>query len=258
MENFVLYCKSWSGDLERCINLSKSIQRHNIDKIPFYLSVPQNEVSLFKEKLPYFDEIIADESYCEINKGWNGQQFVKALFYKTNISRFYLSIDSDSYFFKDFYLSDFMYSDIIPYMVIHSNETFYSFWDRYKDKFHWDARLGHENEYKSIMNHFGRSGKIYDYSPSPFIWDTDVWQWLDNEWGIINLFKKHCNELKWYGEGALAKGVAMMPTGPLFACMHYPEQYEVYKTTLGYTEEHFHPQYLGMVMQSNWGSPLKF
>ena len=257
MHKFVLYCKSYRGDFQRLVNLSLSIKEHNKDNLPFYISVPKNDLQLAKETIPYYTEIIVDEEYAPLNEGWHGQQFVKAYFYKTNISRFYLSIDSDSYFFKDFYLSDFMITDDIPYMVMHSNESFYNFWDRYAYKFPYDARKTHEDEYKSIKSHFGNVGKIYDFSPSPFIWDTEVWKWLEETYGIINLFQKHCNELKWYGEGAIAMGASFYPCGPLFACMHYKEQYKMYQE-MGYGEKHFHPQYLGMVMQSNWGAPIKY
>jgi hypothetical protein len=142
-------------------------------------------------------------------------------------------------------------------MIMHNNETFYSFWDRYKDLFPYDARETHEMEYKSIKEHLGNGGKIYDFGPAPFIWDCEVWKWLDKTYGIHTLFQKHCNELKWYGEGAIASGASFYPCGPLFQCMHYEQQYQMYKG-LGYEEEHFHKQYLGMVMQSNWGAPLKY
>ena len=35
MENLVLYCKSFDRDLDRLINLSKSINKYNKDNIPF-------------------------------------------------------------------------------------------------------------------------------------------------------------------------------------------------------------------------------
>ena len=258
MEKFVLYCKSYRGDLERLINLSISIQEHNKDNLPFYISVPEADVELIKHNVPYFTGVIADESYCSYNEGWHGQQFVKALFYKTGIAKFYLSLDSDSYFFKDFYLSDFMADEDVPYMVMHSNNVFFEWWDRYSYKFNFDARETLESEYRSIKQYLRNGGKVQHYGPAPFIWDTEVWKWLDETYGILQLFRLHCNELKWYGEGAIASGASFYPCGPLFACMHYKEQYRWYKEKLGYYEKHFHPQYLGMVMQSNWDAPLKF
>ena len=56
MENIILFCKSFRGDLARCIELSKSIQQHNKDNIPYYISVPPEDVELFKSQIPHFTE----------------------------------------------------------------------------------------------------------------------------------------------------------------------------------------------------------
>lgn len=257
MNKFVLYCKSYEGDLERVKLLSETIKEHNKDNLPFYISVPEKDVDLFEREVPHFTEVIADESYCTFNEGWAGQQFVKAAFYLTEISEYYLSLDSDSYFFKDFYLSDFMASEDVPYMVMHDNSTFFEWWDRYSYKFQFDARESYEREYLSIKEHLGTGGKVQHYGPAPFIWDTKVWKWLNETYGIKNLFLKHTNELKWYGEGAIAMGASFYPCKPLFKTMHYKEQYKWY-VNQGYQEKHFKNQYLGMVMQSNWDAPLRY
>jgi len=255
--NLILFTKSYRGDLARCVELSKSIQKHNKDNIPFYVSVPEEDIDLFNEELPYFAEVLCDDMITENGQGWVGQQFVKSLVYKLNLCRFYVCIDSDAYFIKDFYKSDFLYSDEIPYMVMHERDDFYEFIDRFPNAAPAGCREGHEAEYRSIMSHFGRTGKIYHYGISPYIWDTKVWEWLDTEWGLNVLFSKHPNELKWYGEGALAFGVPVMPTSPLFKEFHFAGQYQLYKQ-LGWEEEHFKKQYMGIVLQSNWGAPLKY
>ena len=200
MEKFVIYCKSYRGDLERVKLLSETIEKHNKDNIPFIISVPE----------------------------------------------------------KDKYLSDFMASEDVPYMVMHSHNVFWEWWDRYSYKFSFDARESYEKEYLSIKEHLGNGGKVQHYGPAPFIWDTKVWKWLNDTHGITNVFKKHFNELKWYGEAAIASGANFYPCAPLFACMHYKEQYKMYKDNWDYQEKHFHNQYLGIVMQSNWDAPLKF
>ena len=255
---FVLYCKSYRGDLERVKLLSETIEKHNKENLPFIISVPEEDKELFESDVPYYTEVIADESYCGFNKGWHGQQFVKASFFLTEIAEYYLCIDSDSYFFKDFYLSDFMASEDTPYLIMHSHNVFWEWWDRYSYKFNFDARESYKKEYLSIKEHLGTGGKVQHYGPSPFIWDTKVWKWLNLKYGISNLFHKHTNELKWYGEGAIASGANFYPCAPLMACMHYKEQYKMYKEDWDYQEKHFHNQYLGIVMQSNWDAPLKF
>ena len=259
--NLVLYCKSYSGDLERLKNLTESIEKHNKDNIPFYVSVPHKEQTLFQKELPSWVNLIDDEQvyYSPVKgiQGWKQQQYVKARFYLTGISRYYVSIDSDSYFFKDFYIHDFMFTEEIPYMVMHKGVSLHEWFDRFEELFPFDMRRTNEEEYHSIKQHLDSGGPHWDFSPSPFVWDTKVWQWLDKEYNIEKLFQKHTNELKWYGEGAIKMGAEFWPTEPLFACMHYPQQYQYYKQ-LGWEEKHFHKQYLGMVMQSNWGAPVKF
>ena len=262
MHNLILYCKSYSGDLDRLINLTNSIEKHNVDNIPFYVSVPYNEKRLFEDKLATWVEIIDDELvyYPPVNpiRGWHQQQLVKAKFYLSGISRYYVSIDSDSYFFKDFTTEDFMVNLNTPYLVMHTGVSLHEWWDRYgKEHYNFDIRKTNEEEGLSIQQTLGTNGKIWDFSPSPFVWDCEVWKWLDKKWGIDTLFSKHPNELKYYGQAAILSGAQFQQTDPLFACMHYPEQYQHYKN-LGYTEENFKSQYLGMVMQSNWNAPIKF
>jgi hypothetical protein len=254
MLKIVLYCKSYSGDLNRCIELSKSINQYNKDNIPFYISVPKNEINLFKNKIPYYDEIIEDESVSNLNDGWVGQQYVKALFYKLGISKFYINLDSDCYFFKNFYIKDFVGANNIPYLVMHYRETFYEFVDKFDPR---SIREVHEKRYDNIKNYFGRKGKTYHYGISPMVWDTEVWEQIDKDHNIDKLFKIYPNELKWYGEAMLYYKKPFMPTGPYFKEFHYDGQYWLYKD-LGYTEEHFKKQYMGIVLQSNWNAPLKY
>jgi len=64
----ILFCKSYRGDLLRFQRLWGSIQKHNVEKIPFYASVPAEDLSLFRQEISNSQEIhwLTDE---EINKG---------------------------------------------------------------------------------------------------------------------------------------------------------------------------------------------
>lgn len=189
MENIILFIKSYRGDLQRCVALTESIAKFNRDNIPVYLSVPTDDIELFKQNTPFYTEIISDDTITSNSNGWVGQQMVKSLVYKLDLCRFYVCLDSDVYFFKDFYIKDFLYKDDVPYMIMHERDDFYEFVDRFPELNTYDVRAGHEAEYKSIMAHFGREGKIYHYGISPYIWDTKVWEWLDTKWGLDTLFK---------------------------------------------------------------------
>ena len=104
MENIILFVKSYRGDLQRCVGLAESIEKYNKDSIPCYISVPPEDVELFKSNVSESIKIISDDTIYPNYKGWVGQQFVKSLVYKLNLCRFYVCLDSDVYFFKNFYI----------------------------------------------------------------------------------------------------------------------------------------------------------
>ena len=55
----------------------------------------------------------------------------------------------------------------------------------------------------------------------------------------------------------VSKEIDIIPVEPLFKFFHYGQQYVDYKQR-GFVEDDFKQNYLGIVMQSNWGAPLKF
>ena len=139
MLNFVLYCCTFRKDLLRTVKLAESIHKHNKNKIPFYISVPADDVELFKKYLKEFDVIIFDEKdifvanpklniqqLYEIRGGLR-QQVIKSEFWRLGISENYLVLDSDCIFIKDFLRSDFLAADGNPYTVIYQNKEFFQF-----------------------------------------------------------------------------------------------------------------------------------
>ena len=45
MHPLCLYCKSWLPDLGRVERLARSVERHNTQALPFYVSCPAKEPS---------------------------------------------------------------------------------------------------------------------------------------------------------------------------------------------------------------------
>ena len=57
-----LYCKSYCTDLRRVVRLAESIHRFNEENLPFYVSVPQSDMALFREHLDSLNVLLmADE-----------------------------------------------------------------------------------------------------------------------------------------------------------------------------------------------------
>jgi hypothetical protein len=265
MNKIVLYCKSYLPDLHRVKDLLKSINQHNVDNIPFYISVPSHDVEHFKRELGDSNyTLIKDEDIDSLNQGWKGQQIVKSQFWKLGLCENYVCIDSDCVFIKDFKVSDFMFDDNTPYTVMHEQKELFS-WSVTKIKeLGFDPKEGFINDRQKIMNLFRRNSRHYDFGPSPIIWSSKVWKSLEEKYMIPNnlsfpdLIEYSPSEFSWYGEALLAfKAIDIYPVEPLFKVFHYPQQYIEYRQQ-NITEEMISQNYMGIIMQSNFNGPIKY
>jgi len=266
MNKIVLYTKSYSGDLERLKISIESIKHFNKDNIPYYVSVPSNEIEFFKNNIDcsYVNLISDDDIYHVNTQNWTTQQIVKSNFWRLDLCENYVMLDSDSYFIKDFYISDFMYDESTPYTVIHEQKDLFEWTSKNHLALGFEPFSGFVAQRKEIMNLLGREGKIYDFGPGPIIWSKKVWKSLEDNYIKPNnlkfetLIQSIPSEFTWYGEYLLvSKEIDIIPIEPLFKFFHFAQQYTDYKNQ-GYLEEHFKQNYFGIVMQSNWGAPLKY
>lgn len=261
MNKFVLYCKSHSGDLGRAYILSESIKKYNRDNIPFYISVPREDIDLFKSIISGVD-ILCDDDILHSTTlvglhGWVSQQVVKSLFWKLNLAENYLCLDSDSFFIKDFYLTDFMFDNDTPYTVCHEQKELWNWSVNKAQILGGDPKDRFIQDRTNIMNWFGRSGVILDFGPSPVIWSTKVWKRLElileqNNMNWIDALNLCSSEFTWYGETLLrTQEIRLVPREPLFKVFHYIQQYQEYKTNR-ITVDHISQNYLGILLQSSW------
>jgi hypothetical protein len=268
MRDFVIYCKSYRHDLDRVKVLAESVEKYNEDKIPLYISCPREDYTLFKQNLPtnvniVIDEDIIKESYTQ---SWQVQQIVKAQFWKYIKVKNYLCIDSDSYFIKPFYYSDFMVNDDTPYTVMHQQKNLFQWTSRYSCELGFDPQQGFNATREKIgKGVFGRTFKVnYDFGPSPVIWSSKVWETLEeqyikpNKLNFQDLIQYEASEFTWYGECLLSfRPIEIYPIEPLFLVFHYPQQLKQFYEQ-GYTEKDISKCYMGLVMTSNWNAPLNY
>jgi len=265
----VIYCKSYDGDVFRAKRLLQSINLHNKDNIPIYLSTPAKDQELFKKLLsdiaPY--NWVSDESIILANPNNPAkilektppnlsQQVIKSEFWRLGLCNNYLAIDSDSMFIKDFYISDFIADDGNPYTIFQQSKKFF------QDAINANKLTIYENFQKEshrAKKYFGReTGLDYDFGPSPYIWSEIVWSTLDEKylkpnnktlWDLLN----ECPpENRWYGEALLAtKCITLHPIENLFKVYHYEWEY---KKALRENEtlSSLQHTYLGVISQSNW------
>ena len=176
MLNFVLYCCTFRKDLKRTVKLAQSIERHNKTRIPFYISVPEGDVILFRESLKDFDVIVFDEKdifqanpklniqkLYEIRGGLR-QQVIKSEFWRLGISENYLVLDADCIFIRDFGESDFIVMDDVPYSIIHEGRDLLQATERFGPKKIRQHFLADREPIKAAL---GRSGVTYDFGYAP-------------------------------------------------------------------------------------------
>lgn len=269
MKNIVLYCKSYRGDLDRTMVLADSVVKYNKDNIPFYISVPSQDIAIFKDRLSATAIIISDQEIFHDNvyeQGWITQQIVKSSFWKLKICQNYLMIDSDSYFIKPFYIKDFIVdgTEDAPYTVMHEQKDLFSWTCNKKQVLGFDPMEAFKDCREPIMNLFERKGRLYDFGPGPCIWSSKVWKSLEekylepNNLTLATAIRNIKSEFTWYGEWLLTdKTIPIYPIEPIFKFFHYDQQY-VESKNLGYEEQDYAKVYMGIVMQSNWGAPLKY
>lgn len=271
MERLVIFCKSYKNDVLRAKRLAESVQRYNKDGIPFYLSVPRADSTLFRETLAGLEitllideEILAanpqhTESLIEKMPGNHLQQVVKSEFWRLGVCSNYLMIDSDSYFIRDFAISDFMYEDAVPYTVMHEGKDLLGFAAR---NGLGKIRKNFIKDRSAAQKHFNRPGRIYDFGPTPIICNVNVWRILTEQYAMpkqltfAELITEFPNEMLWYGEALLHyKPIPVIPIEPLFKVFHYREQYEE-SLMLKEDEKILAENYLGIINQSNWDKSL--
>jgi len=267
METIVIYCKSFKRDLERVKIQAESIERFNVDNIPYYVSCPANDYEVFKTALPEFVNLIKDEDIVNktYEQSWHTQQIVKSQFWKYIETANYVCIDSDSYFIRPFHIQDFIAYGDVPYTVMHQQKNLFQWTARYRRQLGFDPQLSFDESRIKIGNIFNRTLKVnYDFGPSPTIWSSKVWQSLDhnylqpNEITFEKLIEYESSEFTWYGESLLAfKPIEIYPIEPLFMVFHFALQYQQFLQQ-EYTEQDIASCYMGIIMTSNWNAPLKY
>jgi hypothetical protein len=273
-QDFVLYCKSYQRDLLRVKRLLESVQKHNVDAIPFYISTPESDQKALFEILGNQNDFlwISDESIVQSNvrapehiqrskPGGIAQQVIKSEFWRLGLAQNYLCIDSDSIFIRDFRKSDFLAPDGNPYTVLHQSKEF----------FQLATNLGHERverdlkiEAETVKALFDRVGPNYYCAPSPFIWSSKVWNSLDQHYlepkgmTLWDLITPNHPESLIYGEALLKyQAIPVRMIEPLFRIYHYDWQYYLSRR-LGETQKKLQQNFIGVIYQSTWQTELDF
>lgn len=273
MKDFVLYCKSYSRDFLRLKRLLESINQFNIEHIDFYISTPRSDKDLLEKFLGKDGYIwVADEDVVAANPhadfakyqampGGLSQQIIKSEFWRLRYAENYLCLDSDCLFIRNFYKSDFLSNNGVPYTVLHQNkELFQLAIDRGYEKVERDLRI----EAERAKEVFDRNGPNFYCAPAPFIWSAKVWQSLETQYlepqgiSLWDFISPELPETLIYGETLLKyRAIPLIAIEPLFRTYHYDWQYFLAKR-LGETKAKVAQNYLGIIYQSAWEIEFHF
>lgn len=264
---FSLYCKSYRTDLRRVIRLAQSVQQFNFERIPFVVSVPRDDLILFKDHLvTYQVDVIEDEMtlacapYADSHilrnmPGHLSQQIVKAEYWRLNISNAYLCLDSDAIFIRPFCQSDFLWQRDIPYTVMDESHEHLETCLQTGKSAVIDAYL---KEASSVQTLLHRPGRHYAFGPFPLAWHRAVWESLEREYlspngtNLMEAIIKAPLESRWYGEALLRyQAIPLMPCQPFFKVYHYAWQFDEDRRR-GIEQEHLSKIYAGVIYQSAW------
>lgn len=260
-----LFCKTYSADIDRLKNLYNSILQYNVEQILFIVSVPEAELSMFKDFLTQNVLLLSDEEIhnCIGLPGWMQQQTIKLNIHRLAVADNYLVLDADSYFIRPFAVNDFMVNDQVPYTVCHEQKELFTLTELVKHQLGFDPRQVFIEDKRKVMGLIERVGRPYDFGPTPCIWNCELLHNFEQEFvkpngGYERVLQICPSEITWYGEWYLkTRPFNLFPLEPLFKVYHYPFQYQLDKQ-LQITEQHLAANYMGIIMQSNWQAPLRY
>lgn len=126
MHKIAILLPSYMGDIQYVERLIPSYKKHNVNKIPLYLFVPQKDKVVFEkfidDDITLLNEeeftMVHDNSIFGIRPGYINQEIIKLSFWEKGLCENYFCVDSDGVFIRDFHVSDFMYDENTPYTIL--------------------------------------------------------------------------------------------------------------------------------------------
>lgn len=259
-----IFCKTCIRDLENFKLLLESISKFNKDNIPVSISISRKEQEVIVSFVKNYNlnvEIFIDEEISDYKiqttpdkefNDWMPQQFVKLDLYKTNFAEHYLIIDSDCYFIKDFYQSDFLYNGETPYLPVT---------DHTKAERIFLSLLYDKTDNTPIDNFLGIKCKSISID-MPFVLTSNYMKKFEEYLNCRNAnFQDILNispyEMQWYLEWVLSQQLPYMPCSALFLPIHIETQYQIFRL-LGFDEEVIKQNYIGIVMNKGHVKSTKY
>ena len=262
MEPFGILVKSYRGDHESAQRLFASIQEFNVESLPVWVVVPDEDRNLFEQIVSedahlltetHFTKHLVDEPVAGIRPGYINQEIIKLAFWEMGLAANYLPVDSDAVFLRPFHGHDFMYSDVIPYTVLLEDRELQT--DAEYFRVHWQGR---EQTLREIQREVGLDDRRLLTCHGHQVLSSTALASLRDDflrprgWDYARMLAAGPYEFSWYNFWVQkSKVIPLEFREPYFKVIHSSAQHEDLLIR-GVTMEDIARGYLGVIVNSNF------
>ena len=262
-------CKSFKGDFQYARRMVESFNRHNADQIYLYFVVPQDDIELFEslsavrvrilsENL-FKEYLVADNRVGGVRPGYINQQIVKMAFWETGIAENYFNVDSDTYFIRDFYLSDFIDNDGYPFSVLVDDKELISDGEYYHK--YWQGRYKvlkkiAEEIYESSLNVIPKTchgHTVFNYSVLKNFKDVYLSQ---KHQSYIDCLSIGYYEFSWYNFWLQKSNLIPVKASEPFIKVFHTKKQHVDALRANFQESDYARGYIGLCVNSNFSRDM--
>jgi hypothetical protein len=267
MEPFGILVKSYRGDFDTAQRLFESIRIHNVERIPVWVVVPEEDKELFKVATEGIGQVISESDFAEhlvssevagIRPGYINQEIIKISFWELELAENYLPVDSDAVFLRPFGLNDFMHSADVPYTVLLEDRDLQMDPDYFAT--HWQGR---ERALRKIQREVGLEDSRLLTCHGHQVLSSTALRSLKEEflvprgWTYAEMLARGPYEFSWYNFWLQKSRVIPIEIRePYFKVLH-SEQQHAELVIRGVTMEDVARGYVGVIVNSNfaraWG-----
>jgi hypothetical protein len=262
MQRFGFLLKTYVGDFKEASALVESFNKHNVEKLPLDIVVPESEINIFQifssDTVTVLSEELIPATFTEvaiegIRPGYINQEIVKLSFFRLRRTENYMCLDSDALFIRDFQIGDFIRQDGTPFTVLIEDRELMSD-PGYRDE-HWVAR---ESQLLKIRSYLGvpqgmnlltcHGFQILQHSVlSAF--EREILQ--AKQIDFLDLLKISPYEFSWYNYFLQVSNFTLAIREPYFRVIHSGTQF-AFERLSGHNTADWSNGYLGLVLNSNF------
>lgn len=270
MHKFVFLLKTYQDDVLYVRRLIDSIITYNKDNIPLYVVCPDADVACFQQICrplcatilpePLFSKYLATDfvklkyENVSIRPGYINQEIIKLSFWELGVAENYLCVDSDAEFIRNFYISDFIAPNGVPYTFLTEDRALLLD-SYYYTLCSWETRKKRIDDICRVINY---APPYFETSHGNVTFNATVLEHMyrnfmqKNSLTYIDLLSISPYEFSWYNMWLKKnKIIPVHKREPVILYFHHENQLKNYKSA-GVTLSDLARAYVGIVVNSNF------